>query len=230
MRRLKTLLCAVLACILVLSTTCPVYAASDEKKITKQVNKYFGYVKNYDHVAIDKMMYKRHTVRYWKLSSLEKTVKKINKKSFKYQIDTITVKGNKATVKVKVLYYDGYISCRASIKEQLQKILNKKQSKIDLNAVASDLWKSFKYDRKYYNKHLAQDAAINYPDTFSEDFAEYTEYYSYASYKIPMIKKNGKWYIQKMTANMRDTYDCDTSSTILWCLDNPFKVLWDLDT
>lgn len=85
-------------------------AKNTKKEVNDTVKKYFKYVKKSDIDSIDKMAYsKKYKIKdanEWKNNKyIYKYIKKYNKK-VTYKILSTSVKGNKATVKIKVKYVD----------------------------------------------------------------------------------------------------------------------------
>lgn len=229
-KKLLTLLLAIL--LLVCNISAPtVYAANNnEKAIANQVHTYFKYVKKYDHKKIGNMVVQKGTVPYIKNAYMQRNIAYIQKNSLQYQIDKITVTGKKAKVKVKVLYYTGFNSLSATLKDMLWDAATAKKkinSDYAVNKLASNLKKDFKSDYKHYKKILKK-----YSDDpillnkFSLTYANYSEMYIYESFTIPMVKIGNTWKIQKMTSTMRNVYDCDVSFTINDFTKNPYSYLF----
>lgn len=205
-------------------------AANANKAITKQINTYFKYVKQYDHVKISNMVVQKGTVPYIKNAYMQRNIAYIQKNSLQYQIDKITVTGKKAKVKVKVLYYTGFNSLSATLKDMLWDAATAKKkinSDYAVNKLASNLKKDFKSDYKHYKKILKKysDDTILL-NKFSLTYANYSEMYIYESFTIPMVKIGNTWKIQKMTSTMRNVYDCDVSFTINDFTKNPYSYLF----
>ncbi len=227
-----------LSAVLLLSVHMTTDAASkkDQKAVTKLTDNMFTAVKNYDIAKIGKCTKvvdkKTEIYRSWVYSSLSKVQKKINKENFSYSINKITIKGNKATIKVNVSYLDVSKEYEAAYGEALHWLYHNKKasSKKFANKVAGYYKDNYlkklaemeyeddDYDEDYEDDDDYDDEDSNYDDEedpdYDDDYDDYDdeddEYVSPYTEKTVIVKATkikGRWYITNSNKDFKVCID-----------------------
>lgn len=185
MKRLRRIMAALLIAILMMNhISINAYAASkkDKKAVKAQVVKLMKNVKKYNHDGIANCFqprkYRKGFTLFKQNSKYASTIRQVHKKYFDYEIAKIEVKGKKAKVKVYVTYYDLYGVYEDAFWDMVA------------YEVKHPGWLNSDFEGKayqYMKKAIKKNGS--YP------LEEITAY-------IPLVKRNGKWKIEKMTKNM----------------------------
>ena len=120
---------------------------------------------------------------YPQTSKQGQVVRSLQKKYFQYDIKEISVKGNKATVKIKASYYDGFDVFTSAFWDVVQYSLSHpKMSDSDVDKYLAKYAK--KYIKQYGNKTISKTVTISF------------------------VKYKGKWKIKNMNAKLDDMLNC----------------------
>ena len=189
MKSKKQLLHTVLCLLLILTLIpTPVYAASkSETAVRKQTVKFLKQVKKYNEKGVTNCFLPkdmRKTLDMYPQSSKQgQVVRSLQKKYFQYEIKSISVKGKKATVKVKATYYDGCAVFTNAFWDTVQYSL----SHPNLTDAEYD-----KYLAKYQKKYIKQ---------YGKNLTSKTVTITFAKYK-------GKWKIKNTNTKLDDMLNC----------------------
>lgn len=215
MKKNQFRLTLLLSIIILLFSFCPLAVnasqAKDRKAITQTLEKYNDAVKKYDLKKIIDTLDNKNLTYWYGYPDLQKHIRKLNKKYYSMEILSMKVKGNTAVVTTKVSFYSAYDDCRFAMKSTF----------FDYNGVWSGQ-KTLKRFSKYL-KDVYPDNLLLYqndPENFKTQFI-FTN-----KTKIPLVKVNGKWKIQKVTKRMQWQMDATTSDFIKDFLKNP-KIMFD---
>ncbi len=221
----------------VLFLPCSVHAANSkqEKVITKQLNAYFKQIKNYN-IPKAAQYYvpqnKRNSITSLSAdySPIGKVVRKIQKATFGYSIESITIKGNKAIANVKVVYYDASDDTDDAYTNMLHWAYTQKSS---TSAKAYKKWASYLWDSY---KDSIEDYQENLQDIYNEEYEAHEEYdeaikdefddiFVSKIISIPLVKIGNKWLISKHTKEMAKMIDCNVSDRIMYIRKHPKEYL-----
>lgn len=183
----------------------PAFAkANDIAQVTKAFNNYTSAVTQYNKKKIDNCLDDKHFSYSYNLA-YQKYIRMLNKKYLTYNIKSIKIRGNSATVMATVSFYSAYDDSKKAMKEVIN-VKNMSDKKIS----------------KLYIKKLkaAYSDNLNYCD--SEKFKE--QFIFTNTTKIPLVKKNGKWKVAKVTSKMQYQMDCVTSDFWKDVSKNPFII------
>lgn len=187
-----------------------VSAASQEKKVEKQITKYLDAISKCDYKTVEKTMTKsarKNIIRHHKL--FEKVIKRMHKDGFQYDIQDIEVSGKQATAIVEVEYYDAYLDFIYSFEYLLDDIrknpkLSSKSDKI------RKLWVDYLIER--YEEAMGkcpEPADYTLEEDWEADFDFWEDdCYATKTIKIPLVKESGQWKISKHTKAMQNMMDC----------------------
>ena len=197
--------------ILALLCSTPVYAkTSDKGKIEKVTTAYFKAVKNYNKNGIKNTLDNKK-FDYWNgFPKMQKHIRKLHKDNLQYDIKKIKVKGNTATVTVKVSFYSAYDDSKEAFKEVL-KVYHKNMPPQKMIPIFSSEMKRIYQENQYYFE----------PDEYKDQFIFVN------TTKIPLIKKGGTWRIAYVTPRMQYQMDCVTTKFWNDLAENPLKTLYD---
>lgn len=167
--------------VFVLCLSSPVHAlpSKDYKKVEKLVTRYMEAVKRYDtktYLNCYQPKKYRKGIPFWTDKSLIKYLKR-TKKYFSYDIRKITIKNKKAYAYLRVSYYDVFFDIRDAWVENYYDYL------IDGNF--------------YFDLFCKYDLASAFEYREDRDLCIDTK-----NIKIPLIKRNGKWKIEKQSTSM----------------------------
>lgn len=196
MRKLTQRLIIVITFIITISCiSCPVMAASNEKAITKQIDKYMNGVKECNYKKLKKLSVSGTTINTW--SAAPKFIKHLKTlhSYTSYSVKSINIKGNKATVKVDVEYYDIYEDARKAFLTTFLKSKKSWSSNKFMNVLTQNEVKEYKLNLNSSADLQAFKQNYLIPDTL----------------KIEMTKVDGKWLISKYNRKMYYFMDCDFS-------------------
>ena len=198
MRAKRFLLLSIIFFMLFLLTPSFALAASDKytAAVKKEVKAYFKDIKAYKPAKIDKHFKTPLKNKYIGNPKVQKLIRKMHKHT-KYEITSISIKGNTATVKVDVAFYDAMDATKYAYREYL-----------------NDCLKTNEYHPENVLKYMK--------DYYESDYIVLTD----TTFKIPLVKVKGKWKIKKLTSYMYDVLDCGVLKTIDYCGDHPFEVLF----
>ena len=161
----------------------------NEQAVRAQVVKLMKNVKAYNSPGIVKCFqprkYRSGFYTFNQKSKYAATIRQVHNKHLKYKIEKVSIKGNKAKAKVNVTYYDLYYVYRDAFWSMVA--YNLKHP----NAINSKNMEAKTYE--FMNKAIKKNKT--YPLT------QITCY-------IPLVKRNGKWQIEKMTKNMDYCIGC----------------------
>lgn len=189
----KQLLSLIILFTLIISVL-PVNAAvRDEKQIRSTTNSFMKYVKTYNTNKIASPFQPkkyRKTFNIWQGNyGMSKLVRFLHKKYFSYKILKVTTKGKKAAATVEVTYYNAYLLAQDAYSDTAYSLLFSKKK---ISAKEAQRRINY-YARKRYDSDK----------THKNDIKT-------VKVKIPFIKRNGKWKIEKMTNPMKKFLDCET--------------------
>lgn len=175
-------------------------AASQEKIITNQVNKYLGSIPKQDYKTIEKTMTPtaRKTIAR-RGSRFEKIIKRMYKYDFSYNIKNIKITGKRAEVTVRVKYYDAYVDYEDAFKQMLKKLRKEYLSNPQVKwskSYTDKVWADYLLEEYYDNTSLID--ADDHWDMICVRKKTIT---------IPLSKSNGKWRISENTKAMQDMTD-----------------------
>ena len=169
-----------------------------QKDVKKVVTALMKNCKNYNAGKIRKYFVSPQKVRvFYKNWGVGKFIKKINKKNLKYQIGDIAVKGEKATAKVEIEYWN-FTSLYNSVYEDIAwYALN------HLNN-SHDKYEKYIYKRllHYYKRYNYYDHLCDSDQYYGED--EDVDGKETKTIRLDFVKKNGKWKAKKMPYGMRN--------------------------
>jgi len=190
MKSYKKLLRVFLCLLLVLTLLpLPVSAASSksETAVRKQTVKFLKQVKKYNEKGITSCFLPenmRKSLEIYPQSSKQgQVIRTLHKKYFQYDIKKISVKGSKATVKIKASYYDGYDVFTYAFWDVVKYSLS--HPKLSDNEVD-------KYLAKYAKKYIKQSGDNVISKTVTISFKKY----------------NGKWKIKNANSKLDDMLNC----------------------
>lgn len=199
MRRIKRIIAALLILVFVMNhVSVNALAASkkDKKAVKAQVVKLMKNARNYNVSGLTKCFqprkYRKGFYTFAQNSKHAATIRQVQKKYLDYEIVYVKIKGKKASVKVNVTYYDLY-----------------------------DVFKDAFWDMVAYE--------VKHPGTIEDKGIETMQYeYMKKAIKrngtypltditcyIPLVKRNGKWRIEKMTKNMDSFIGCRYRQSIM---------------
>lgn len=210
MKKKQFRLTLLLSIIILLFGFCPfsVHAspAKERKAIIRTLGKYNDAVKKYDLNKIRATLDNKNLMYWYGFPVLQKHIRKLNKKYYSMEIISIKIKGNTAVATTKVSFYSAYDDCKSAMKSTYYDYDGSWSGRKSLN-------KFSKYLKDIYPENLAlyEDDPEGFKDQFI--FTNKT--------KIPLIKVNGKWKIQKVTKRMQYQMDAVTSDFIEDFLKNP---------
>ena len=186
MRRTKRIIIALLIMVfLVNHVSVSALAASkkDKKAVKARVVTLMKNVRKYNESGIKNCFqprkYRKGFILFNQNSKYASTLRQVHKKYLDYEIGRIKIKGNKANVKVYVTYYDLYDVFQSAFWDMVEYEMDHP------GAIESKGMEKAQYD--FMKKAIKRSGS--YPLT---DITCY----------IPLVKRNGKWKIEKMTKNM----------------------------
>ncbi len=197
MKKKSLLIPAIFVFMILSSFTSYASVASDKKQMKQAVYQYLEAVDNYDSDNIiscfQPRKYRKGFITWNNSSVYTKVIRKLHKDYFLYKISSVSVKGKKGNVTVRVRYYDAYDLVQNGFDDAIYD-----WGIYHLDASESELQKKiYSYTMKEYKNEI------------------YPEYYiKCKTVKIPMVKVGGKWKIQKMTKSMQNFTDCRTVESI----------------
>lgn len=170
---------------------------SKEKAAVKaQVVKLMKNVKAYNESGIVKCFQPRRYRKSFSLldqkSKFAATIRQVHQKYLDYEIVKVTVKGKRANVRVDVTYYDLYYVYKDAFWDMVLYNTKHPGSINDGNMEA----KIYTFMNKAIRKNKT------YPVTK-------------ITCCIPLVKRNGKWVIEKMTKNMDRCIGCRYAQSIM---------------
>ena len=187
---MKRFLCGLMS-VIMLFCVVPVNAkaANNESKITNQATGFLKACKNYTPLKIAKYFQPaeyRKAFPVWNNKKMQKVVSKVQNDHFKYTITDVSIKGKRASVTVNVDYYDLW-------DEVLDSMIycHKKNYSFRSDAFANRILKLYKENSKKNGSASCIHTTV----------------------KIPMIKRNGKWMVQKMTKQMNKISDAGSTAS-----------------
>lgn len=175
----------------------PAYAAQtkDQKAIVKTLEKYNEAVKKYDLKKIRNTLDNKN-IKYWiGYPIMQKHIRTLNSKYYAMDIISIKVKGNTAVATTKVTFYNAYDDSTSAMKSTLYDYERSWSSKKTLTSFSKHLKSKYSENLKLYTDE-------------SRDFK--TRFIFSTKTKIPLVKVNGKWKIQKVTKTMQSEMDAAT--------------------
>ena len=187
MKNGKRILWMVLCLAVILAVSGPADAASagkDKTAIKNRINTYIKAVKAYDTDTVKKCFQPAKADSIGVQPEMASTIRKMHKDHLKASVTKVTVSGGKATVKLKVSYYKGYDLFTKSILKTMGR--------------ATEQWTIRKLA-----KEVAADAYKRYQNQKNK-----ARYVITKTLTVPMIRKNGKWLIEKNTEYMQRLLDC----------------------
>ncbi|MCR5746432.1 MAG: hypothetical protein K6G03_01880 [Lachnospiraceae bacterium] len=245
MKRIKRALCIVLT-LMIIFTLMPHRTASaasrkDIKKVTTLTDNLFKNIKTYNITNVGKVIKansKAANYYYWKDKRIAKIVRKINKENLTYSIKDVKVKGNKATAKVTVIYYDASSDYEEAFCDAISWYSKHKTA-------SSDSFKKTlaKYFKEYYEETFEddedEDDEDDYSDTeYSGEYAEgyeedededdyYDEdYFNRKTVTLKLEKINGKWLIVSTSKNFQNALDGGTVKKNQYIQKNLKSYIW----
>ena len=161
----------------------------NEQAVRAQVVKLMKNVKVYNESGIVKCFQPRKYRSGFKIfnqkSKYAATIRQVHQKYLKYKIEKISINGKKAKAKVKVTYYDLY------------------------NVYEDAFWDMLAYNLKYPNAINSKNIETKQYEYMKKAIKEHkTSPLRQITCYIPLIKRNGKWQIEKMTKNMDRCIGC----------------------
>lgn len=167
-------------------------AATNKKEqaaVKAQVVKLMKNVKAYNNPGIVKCFqprkYRKGFSLFGQNSKFAATIRQVHKKYLDYNIVKVTVKGKRANVRVDVTYYDLYYVYKDAYWDMVLYEL-KHPGAINDNNMEAKMY-------TFMNKAIRKNKT--YPLTK-------------ITCCIPLVKRNGKWQIEKMTKNMDRCIGC----------------------
>lgn len=159
-----------------------------EKNIIKTINNFYSAAKNYNVQKIRSCFIKGSDFKaFVEMKEMAKFCKKHNKK-IKYEIKSISIKGSKATVKVRCTYPDADLAIYDAMEDNMYYFF------YHPNASDRTFLKAVYKDILYYSKYIYGIPLENVTVTF------------------PMQKKGNSWKIQKTNLKMIDSVHCGYES------------------
>ena len=121
-------------------------SGSDKKMIKARAGKFMKAAKNYNRKKLGQNIVSTSTYTFIS-NPIGKAVRQMNKKHLKYSIGKITIKNQRAVVKVKVTYFDGYEIFKKAFKSTITWYSkNRKATAAQINR------KVYSYASAYYKK------------------------------------------------------------------------------
>lgn len=172
--------------------------ASDEDQIRRQMMKFAGYCRNYKPlkaagiVAPDKL----DKFKFVKFKSVQKLIRKSQKKYFSCEINDISVDGKRARVNISYRYFNNANGTSIALSEYLHS-----SSKANLEKILRNNIKSAQRE-----KYIDED----------DDFME-------LDMTVHFKKVKGKWMISKVNDDLLDLTDGGVVTTIMDCARSPLR-------
>lgn len=180
--------------------------AKDRKAIIRTLEKYNDAVKKYDLKKIMDTLDDKSLAYWYGYPVLQKHIRKLNKKYYSMEIISIKVKGDTAIATTKVSFYSAYEDCKSAMKSTFYDY---------------DRYWSGQKTIKRFSKYLKE----VYPDNlliYEDDPEGFKDAFIFTNKtKIPLVKVNGNWKIQKVTKRMQYQMDAVTTEFIEDFLKNP---------
>lgn len=176
-------------CLLLVLCTLPINAeaAGDKAKVTKTVNNFYKAAKSYNMKKMKSYFSKKSDCEVfsdWK--KLEQFCRKQNK-TLKYKIQSVNIKGNNATVKVKCAYKNAYKAYYNSFNDTVAYLTTLPNGGEDISDNAF---------KKKYNQFFKQNLKTTPASKKTKTVT------------VSLMKKGSSWKIKKKTTAILDSINC----------------------
>ncbi len=172
--------------------------ASDEEQVRRQMMKFAGYCKNYKPLKAAGMVSsdKLGKFKYVRYKSVQKLIRKSQKRYFSCEITDVSVSGKKARVSISYRYFNNANGTSTALTEYLHR-----GAKADLEKILRNNIRSAQRE-----KYIDED----------EDFME-------LDMTVHFKKVKGKWLISRVNDDLLDLTDGGVVTTILDCIKSPLR-------
>lgn len=157
-------------------------ATSSEKKVTATVDNFFKYSQKYNGKKLNSLFVSKPKDKFFVTNSyMTKFCTKYNTEALSYSITKVSIKGKKATVKVKVIYPNGWMALYNAFDDLTIYLIKHPKAKLNTQ-------------KKYLYKR-----ALHYKDDIIASSKNIT---------FVLKKTNKSWKINKSTKTMADIVNC----------------------